>query len=183
MKPRNILALAAGISLAILASSNLCATFAQSVPPDDFKIGIVDLQRVIDNYKKRQPDVDALEKEFKDKQDTLQKMKTDYEAALEDFKNNHDSMTDEEQETTATKLTNQKIEFESQLESADAEFKLKMGKLKQSLIQDMVVAIQQIGSEENYHLILEADPESRTGVMYHATSLEITSKVIERLNQ
>ena len=48
---------------------------------------------------------------------------------------------------------------------------------------DLVKAIEEVGAEGNYHLILEADPETRTGVMYHSPTLNMTQKVVDRLNR
>jgi hypothetical protein len=46
-------------------------------------------------------------------------------------------------------------------------------------------AVRLIGSEGNYHLILEADPDPRSGsaVLHFSATIDITPQVIVRLNQ
>ncbi len=83
----------------------------------------------------------------------------------------------------------QREEIKSELRNLNADFQRMQGelndkrtKLQFQTRQEVIKAIQQIGSDENYHLILEGDEGGRSTVIFFATSINITPKVIEKLN-
>jgi len=147
-----------------------------------FKIGIVNLQEAMDHYKKREVEVAKLEQEFKELEGQLSKMADEFEAEKERYKEEKDSLTDAEREERQTKLDKAFLELETESRRIEAEFARRQNRLKQSLLRDLVAAIEQVGAEGNYHLVLEADPESRTGVMYYSPTMKITQRVVDRLN-
>lgn len=170
--------------LAAFTFVNVCTTFAQgTAAPGEYKIGIVDLQRALDGYKRNEAEVAKLQKEFESTQGELDKLKAALEAKGKAFEAEKDKLSEDDRAQRASELEQEAIAYDGELRQATAELNEKKASLKQSLLKDLVAVIQQIGTEEKYHLILEADPETRTGVMYHATSMDITSKVIERLNK
>ena len=69
MKPKLTTILAVAAVFAILTVTNVCVTFAQSATA--YKIGIVDVQKVMDEYKKRAVEVGKLESEYRAEEQKL----------------------------------------------------------------------------------------------------------------
>ena len=186
MKPRTGLILH---GIAITCSVLVCSLVALllqsgkvSGANDEYKIGIVDLQRVVDEYGKHKTEAAKLKTEL----DAAQAKIDDREAALkkakEDYDKVRDTMAEDARAKKESELQNQLLELQSEAKKAEADLQMKQGRLRKTVLEDLVKAINEIGAAEDYHLILEADPESRTGVMYHSATLDMTQKVIDRLN-
>lgn len=166
---------------AALIGLQVCTTYAQS-EAGVYRVGIVDLQEVMDNYSKRQDEVSKLEEQVNARKAEITQMQESFEKKLEDYKAQRDGLTELQQETRESELDREALQLESEIRKTQTELERKQRRLKDELIQDIVDAVDEIGHAEDYHLILEADPEVRTGVLYYTKSIEITGKVIERLN-
>lgn len=176
--------LAAGMFALGLIASNVCLTYAQgqSSAPAPYKIGIVDVQKVMDNYNKRAVEVQKLEGEVSKKKDEIEKLRATFEAELKQFQEDRTEMTPDERADREAELDSRALAVDSAIRQAEASLERQRRRLKAALITDIVDAVNKIGDQENYHLILEADPEKRTGVLYHTSTIDMTSKVIDRLN-
>ena len=174
------------LSLALLLSFAIAAAgmpaFAQEAAGSSYKIGIIDVQQVMDEYQKQKDHVARLEKAVSTRHEELKAQAAKFQEQKKAYTDTRDSYSEEQRVEKEADLDKELLELESEIRKAEAEFERKRDALKKELLKDIVAAIEKLGQEENYHLILEADPESRTGVLYFATALNMTSKVIDRLN-
>jgi len=168
-----------------LMVSNVCFTYAQSqgATASMYKIGIVDVQKVMDNYNKRTVEVQKLEAEVNKKKEEIEKLRETFQNELKQFQEDRANMTEEERADREAELDNHALTVESAVRQAEASLDRQQRRLKAALVKDIVDAVNAIGTEENYHLILESDPEKRTGVLFYTTTIDMTSKIIERLNK
>jgi len=174
----------AGICAIGLVVSNVCLTYAQGQgAPTNYKIGIVDVQKVMDNYNKRTVEVQKLESEVNKKKTEIEKLRETFQNELKQFQEDRGTMTDDERAEREADLDNRALAVESAVRQAEASIDRQQRRLKAALIKDIVEAVNAVGAEENYHLILESDPEKRTGVLFYTTTIDMTSKVIDRLNK
>ena len=144
----------------------------------NYKIGVVDMDSVLKDYTKLktqadalQADRDKLQKDLDAKTDTLTKK-------MEDVKNAPEAERERRSDEIRAELRN----LRADMQRMQGELDDKAAKLKFQTRQDIIKAIQQIGADENYHLILEGDEGGRSTVIFFATSINITSKVINKLN-
>ncbi len=186
MKPRAralfVLSLIASAGVgAFLGSASVQGVAAQEVD-NTYKIGIVDLQAVMDGYNKSKEEIKKLEAEFEGVQGKLDKMRDEFTSEKEKYQEKRDTLSPEEQAKREEELDNQLLELRTEYQRADADLERTRARLKKRLLADMVKAIDEIGAQENYHMILEADPETRTGVLYFTSRINMTQKVIDHLN-
>ena len=92
-------------------------------------------------------------------------------------------LSEEERYDRETELDQHALRLDAQEREVRAGLDRKHRSIKSALLKDIVEAVEAIGQEEDYHLILEADPETRTGVLFHASAIDMTPKVIERMNR
>lgn len=185
MNSRRMLLTVLAAFLCVLAIANTAPLYAQRAGSDAsraYKIGIVDLQRVMDNYEKRAVEVEKLEKEAEQRNKDFEEVQTDFEKELEQFAKMKDEMDEDERSEREADLDMRALKIQTEVRQAQGLLESKRRRMKRSLLKDIVKAVEEIGADGNYHLILEADPESRTGVLYHSTTLNMTQKVIDRLN-
>lgn len=150
--------------------------------PGQYKIGIVELQTVMDAYKKQEAEVAKLKSET-DKVDADLKAKVEaWQKKQKDFTDKRDTLDQNVARSTEESLHKEYVELQSQTRLAEEQLERRKNLLKRDLLQDIIKTVESIGVRENYHLIMESDPNTRTGVLYFASGLNITQKVVEQLN-
>ena len=88
--------------------------------------------------------------------------------------------------TLTSWITRYKAEFKRAQEDIDRQEK----KLLRDLLEDIHLAIQEIGLKNDYHLIFESGANNASnlagrtgGLLYSSTTLNMTQRVIDHLNE
>jgi len=165
---------------------NVCVTSAQTNAADSaraYKIGIVEVQAVMDGYGKRKTEVGKLEQEAEKSNKEIEALQNSFQKELDQYKQDQANLSDTDRLERQEGLDRQKFALEMEIRQREASLERKKLSVKKMLLDDIVKAVSQVGSEENYHLILEADAETRTGVLFYSTTLNMTQKVIDRVNK
>lgn len=144
----------------------------------DYKIGVVDVEEVLNKYGKLDTESKALKAE-RDRLQTEVDTKSDaLTKEMEALKNAPQA----ERETKGEEIQKKIRDFRADFQRMDGELEDKRIKLFARTRQDVIKTIQQIGNDEKFHLILQGDSNGRSTVIYFATPIDITSRVIEKLN-
>ncbi len=167
----------------VLAAACTASAQDASAASSPYKIGIVDLQLIADSYDAHSKEVAALKVEVDAKNAELEKEDGALKEELKAYADKREDLSEDERDEEEAVLERRALEFDNKLRAANAELERKKRRLKDALIKDIVEAVTKIGEEENYHLILEADAETRTGVLFYAQAINITPRVIELLNK
>jgi len=157
--------------------------WAQEGAGGGYKIGVVDRKQVFDSYEKQQREFAALETELQSAQSQIDALSERIEKARDEYQSNRDRWDDEERSRRQERLDSDILQYQADYKRLQTEIDAKYARLVQRIRGEIDEAVAQIGQEENYHLILEGDPKSSSGVLYFSTTIDITSKVITRLNQ
>lgn len=147
------------------------------------KIGVVDRKKAFDSYEKQKREFAALETELKEAQTQIDALSDKIEKARAEYQANRDSWSDDERARRQEQLDSDILQYQADYKRLQTEIDAKYARLVQRIRGEIDEAVAQIGQEENYHLIFEGDPKSSSGVLYFSTTIDITSKVITRLNQ
>lgn len=148
-----------------------------------YKIAVVNRKEAFDGYNKQKEEFAKLEKEMADMQTELDKVKARLDAKKDEYDQNKDNMTEEQQEDLKAGYQQDLIQYESQVKESQKQLDVKSNNLMRRMKSDIDKVIQDIGREENYHIILEGDPNNPMGVLYYHAAIDITPKVVMRLNQ
>lgn len=149
---------------------------------NDLKIGVVNIQKVFEGYDRQKQESAALEVEWEQARTKLEESKKELDAKADELVSGRDSMTAEERQERQDELQQEAIGLEAEASRRKKEFEAKRTALIKKLTADVQEAIQEIGREDNYHLILEANPDNPLAVLYYHTAIDISPKVIIRLN-
>lgn len=183
MNTRTLVFLALVTALGVVLG-NAYTTYAQSTgEAQAYKIGIVDLQRAADSYTKLADQIAAWQQEADAKAGEIRTMRERLRKEFEAFAAERAELSEEERYDRETELDQHALRLDAQEREVRAGLDRKHRSIKSALLKDIVEAVEAIGQEEGYHLILEADPETRTGVLFHASAIDMTPKVIERMNR
>ncbi len=182
MRFRLIPVLGAALVVSVLTLSNVSSTFAQREGAD-YKIGIVDLQQVMNSYDKQTQKSEEFNKEAEKQREEIKKLKENFKEELTQFSEEQAELSEADRSEREAELDRRAWELEGEERQVEANLARKYRRLKEELLKDIVKAVDEIGSRDNYHLILEADPETRTGVLYFTPTINMTAKVIDLLNK
>jgi outer membrane protein len=141
----------------------------------EIKVGIVDLQRALNESlagKKAKEqfkvEFDKMQGSLKGEKDRLDKMKDDLEKQSVVLKA-------DERKTKAEEFDRRTRDLRRKLEDSDAELRKKDQELTGDILKDLAQVIQEIGQRDNYTVVLE---NSSSSVLYGAKSIDMTDEVI-----
>lgn len=166
------------LSLCALPAQAAEGTAVPTASSTDYKIGVVDVEDVLNQYGKLKAEAETL----KNERDRLQKEVDTKSDALTKEMEALKTAPEAERETKGEEIQRKIRDFRADFQRMDGELEDKRIKLFARTRQDVIKTIQQIGNDEKFHLILQGDPNGRSTVIYFATPINITSRVIEKLN-
>jgi len=170
--------LAAVTGLAVVSALAL----AQDAQPSQYKIRVVDRKRVFDEYDKTRQALKALEEQRDRKQALIDRQIEAVQVKEQEFEGRKNLMTDEERRNLADEILKLRQACQQEADRLQQELNLDQAKLIRKSRREIDEVIAAIGNEESCHLILEIDPKSQTSVIYYNTTIDITEKVVGRLN-
>ena len=161
----------------------LGAAYAQDAA--GFKIGVVDFRQALRDYKKRQDAYAKLEGEMKALQTKLDGAAAEVEKMKKDYEDRAAKMSDDERRSLEESIETKAADFKNQMQKDQRAIDRKEHEVLQDVITDIRGVIQEIGLSENYHLILDSNSPNppRGGVLFFSSTIDITPKVIDRLNK
>lgn len=169
---------------------------AVSAQAQQLKVGVVDLQAVLDNSVRGKVAKDQLKdlsvklqeeikqkREFKDKrEDELQKMRTEIRSQGLVLSEQARAAKEESFRNKARELKRFIDDTNRFIEDATQEFREKEIRETQRLLLEVRKVVQDVGAQEGYTLILEGN-ENAAVVLYFSKPIELTQKVIQRFDQ
>ena len=149
---------------------------ALPVSAADFKVGIVDLQRALNESSSGKKAKDQFKGEFEKMQNGLKSEKDSLDRLKEDLDKKSAVLSDDQKKAKMEDFERRRRDLRRKLEDSDAELRKKDQELTGSILKDLAVVIQEIGEREGYTVILE---NSSSSVLYGSKSIDITDSVIK----
>jgi len=170
-------ALAAALVVSVLSPFNAVAENG------GYKIGVVDMEVLLTEYEKRKTMYDELQSEVDRRQQKIDEMSKRIESMKESYDNNRDTMSDEERFDRENEIESEFATYEAELKKNQRFIDNKEEAVLTEVLKDIKDAIASIANDENYHLILNSATRGpRAAVLFHAPAVDITSKVLVKLN-
>ena len=162
----------------ISASTLVLALALPAVPTlaADFKVGIVDLQRALNESAAGKKAKDQFKGEFDKMQNSLKGEKDSLDRLKDDLDKKSVVLSDDQRKSKMEDFERRRRDLRRKLEDSDAELRKKDQELTSSILKDLAVVIQEIGEREGYTVILE---NSSSSVLYGSKSIDITDSVIK----
>ncbi|MBP9837845.1 MAG: OmpH family outer membrane protein [Proteobacteria bacterium] len=165
-----------------LSAACLITTFslALSASAADFKIGYVDVQKVLTSStsgKAAQKDFDSERKKLQEKINT---QKVDFEKSQESYKKQKDSLSDKARAEKEEQIINSEKELKRSLQDAEESLRRKNMQLVGSLVEKIRKLVEEYAKEENYTMVLEKNGQS---IIYANTDLDITDEIVKKFDK
>lgn len=141
----------------------------------DLKIGIVDLQRALNESKAGKKAKEQFKVEFDRMQDGLKREKDQLDRMKDDLDKKSAVLKEDQRKSMAEEFERKRRDLRRKLEDSDAELRKKDSELTGEILKDLAIVIQEIGARDGYTVILE---NSSSAVLYGSKSIDLTDEVI-----
>lgn len=143
------------------------------------KIGVVDLQRAINETEDGRKAKDRLKKLFESRQQGLDKKQTELKKLKDELEQQKNVLARDVLETKVEAYQKQLVELQQVYVENQKELAEKEGELTKDIVARMERILRRIGQSEGYSLIVE---RGEGGVIFVPTHLDLTDVVIQRYN-
>lgn len=148
-----------------------------------YKIGVVDIEQVIEGYPKKQRLMQELQTKVDSEQTGIDTMTTKLESLQKAFESGKDKLTDAEKSAKAGEIRELITNIKAEREKKQGAIDQREAEIKQEVFGDVTKAIQQIAESENYHLVLNARSLPNASVLYASPTIDISGKVSAQLGK
>lgn len=138
------------------------------------KLGYVDLGRLFNEYAKTKD----YDKTLSDRQGAYDSERDKKVNEIKQFQDKMNLLSDKEKETKKTELETKVKALQDFDREKQTDIRKEFNERKTELIKDIDNTIKQYAEKEGYTLIF-----TETGVAYNAENLDITDKILEKLNK
>lgn len=147
-------------------------TFAEGV-----KIGIVDLQKIMQTSSDMKAIQEKLEKEFKPRRDVIVANETELKKNIDKFKRDNAVMSQTERKNLEKKIAESQQKFEKEGQQYQQELSTAHNKEMEQFYSKIRAAISKIAERDKYDVVLQKD-----AAPFSAERLDVTSKVLQEMN-
>ena len=151
--------------------------FGTSVFADWAKIGVVDLQKIMQTSSQMKDIQAKLEKEFKPRRDKLMAVESSLKSDMEKFKRDSAIMSATQKKDLEKKIVAAQQQFERDGQQYQQELSTAHNEAMEGLYTKVRAAISKIAKDEKYDIIVQKD-----ATPFSSETLDVTEKVIKAIN-
>lgn len=144
---------------------------------ENAKVGVVDLQKIMQTSAQMQAIQQKLEKEFKPRRDKLVAMESGLKSDMEKFKRDSTVMTEAQRKDLEKKILATQQQFEREGQQYQQELSSAHNEAMEGFYNKIRAAISKIAEAEKFDLVLQKD-----AAPYSIEKLDVTAKVIQAIN-
>jgi outer membrane protein len=151
--------------------------FGTSLFADMAKIGVVDLQKIMQTSTQMKTIQQKLESEFKPRRDKLVAVETGLKSDMEKFKRDSAILSATQKKDLEKKIVASQQQFERDGQQYQQELSTAHNEAMEGLYTKVRSAISKIATDEKYDIIVQKD-----ATPFSSESLDVTDKVIKAIN-
>ncbi len=160
----------------VLLAAVLFSLSAPAAHAED-RIGVVDLQRALNEVEEGAAAKKALKTEFDNKQKTLDNKQNELKKLKDELDAQSTMMTPEKKAERVADLQKKLLEVQQLYMSLQQDLSKREGEATAAIFQKMGVILGQMGAEQGFSAIVE-----KTAVPFFKPSLDVTNELIRRYN-
>ncbi len=144
----------------------------------ELKVGVVDLQRALNQSERGKKAKAELRAEFEKKTKEIAAKKAELEALRRELQKKASLLSPKAKKAKEEEYRSKLRELKFAIEDAKTELATKENEMSSQILKDLVKTVREKAKREGYSLVLEVNG----GVIYSAPSLDITNSVIRVFN-
>ncbi|KAA0257733.1 OmpH family outer membrane protein [Deferribacter autotrophicus] len=146
----------------------------------ELKIGVVNMQRALDECDAGKAAVEEMKKIYNEKQQEINEKQNELKKMQEEINNQSSLLSDEAKQAKLDEYQKKLKELKRFVADSNEELKKKEKEYIARIANDLRKVVEALGKELKYDVILEI---REAGVMYNSNKVDITNLVIERYNK
>ena len=161
-----------GIVIALMFTLMSASVFADGVT----KIGVVDLQKIMQTSAQMKGIQEKLEKEFKPRRDKLVAMEEGLKKDMEKFKRDGAVLSQTQKKDLEKKIVGVQQQFEREGQQYQQELSTAHNEAMEEFYNKIRAAIAKVAQSDKYDIVLQKD-----AAPYSAETLDVTTKVMQEI--
>ncbi len=161
-----------GVLIALMLVISAGSTFA-----DGTKIGVVDLQKIMQTSTQMKGIQEKLEKEFKPRRDKLVAMEDGLKKDMEKFKRDTAIMSQTQRKDLEKQIVGTQQQFEREGQQYQQELSTAHNEAMEEFYNKIRAAIAKVAESEKYDLVFQKD-----AAPFSVEKLDVTAKVMQEIN-
>ncbi len=166
--------IAGGVAVAALAG-----LVAAAPARADLKVGVVDMQRALNECDAGKRARDQVKAKFEKAQDQLKRQREDLDRRRQDYDKRAVVLKEEERRNLEKDLESRGLEFKRKYEDFQRELKETDSELTSGIVEELYGIVRDYGAKNNFSLVLEA---SNGALLYNDKTTDITDEIIKLHN-
>jgi outer membrane protein len=167
-------------SIVICALATIVLAGSANTVEAQVKIGVVDLQRAINETEDGRQAQRRLKKLFDERQKSLDAKQTSLKAQKESLERQQGVLAEDAFRKKAEKFQSELMELQNEYMQYQQELSQKEAELTQKILEKMQAILRRIGQTDGYTMIIEAN---EGGVVWVPANLDLTDVLIQRYNK
>ena len=143
------------------------------------KIGVVDMQRALNECDAGKRAKDQVKAKFERSQNQLKKQREDLDRLKEDYERKATVLKDEERRNLEKDLESRGLEFKRKYEDFQRDLKETDAELTKSIVEELYQLVRDYGEKHGYTLVLEA---SSGALLYNDKTVDVTDEIVKLHN-
>ena len=164
------------------ATTASAADVQTSAAPGQYKIGIVNVKEVFDAYQKQKEEYKKLQTDRDTKQKDIDALSERVSKAKEKYEAEKTKMPEAERDALEEQIQADFSRYQAEFKRLQQDIDRREKKMLDDIFDAIHKAVQEVGAQGDYHLILEAGVGGRSGVLYSSPTLNMTTQIIDYVN-
>ena len=161
-----------GVLIALMLAISTGSVFA-----DGTKIGVVDLQKIMQTSTQMKTIQEKLEKEFKPRRDKLVAMEEGLKKDMEKFKRDSAVLSATQKKDLEKKIVGTQQQFEREGQQYQQELSTAHNEAMEEFYNKIRAAIAKVAESEKFDVVLQKD-----AAPFSVDKLDVTAKVMQEIN-
>ena len=145
----------------------------------ELKVGVVDMQRALNECEAGKKARDQVKAKFEKAQDQLKRQREDLDRLREDYDKKAVVLKEEERRNLEKDLENRSLEFKRKYEDFQRDLKRTDSELTAGIVDELYGLVRDYGEKHGYSFVLEA---SNGALLYNDKATDITDDIIKLYN-
>ncbi len=167
-------------SIVIFALATVVLAGSANTVAAQVKIGVVDLQRAINETEDGRQAKRRLKKVFDERQKSLDSKQQSLKAQKDSLERQQDVLSEDALRKKVEKYQQDLMDLQNEYMQYQQELSTKEAELTQKILEKMQVILRRIGQTDGYTLIIEAN---EGGVVWVPSNLDLTDILIQKYNK
>ncbi|MEC9491786.1 OmpH family outer membrane protein [Flexistipes sp.] len=145
----------------------------------ELKVGVVDMQKALDECDAGKAAAKKIEQEYKEMQEKIQKKREELQNMQTELNSQSGVLSEQAKQNKMAEYQDKLKDLKRMIEDSNAELQRQERSYVNRIAEDLTQVVRELGKELKYDIIME---KQEAGIIHNSETVDITPIVIERYN-